>query len=158
MRITKTHIIIVFVAVIGAYCLFYTLRDMLSSEENKIKRIFSSIAEEVESRAVFGATKYLSTDFRLEHDFSGFESISYATVKRMLLVFYKNFESPIVKIESISVELKGDNMALVEFAGYLADKKQPGRAYYSGNATLKKIDNEWLITNAKIMKRELQQK
>jgi hypothetical protein len=153
MRITRTTIIIAIIAAIGVYCLVVTIRNLLLSEEEKIKRVFYAIADAAHEKSVTGVTKYLSTDFKLEYDFYGYESADYASASLLLLAFYNQVDEPTVKIESISVEVK-ENTAFASLSGYFTHKDDPNRLYYDCAANLKKKDNEWLITSAKARSRE----
>jgi hypothetical protein len=148
MKITKTTVIVAIIAAVGIYCLFITIRNLFLSEEEKVKRVFYAIADAAEEKSLTGVTKYLSPEFKIESDFYGLESVSYPFVSRFLIALYRQFDEPKVKIESIVVEVE-EGAASASLTGYFSHKDDPRRLYYECAATLKKKDEEWLITSAK---------
>jgi len=149
MKITRASVIVAIIAAVGIYCLIITIRNLFLSEEEKIKRIFYAIADAAHEKSVPGVTKYLSADFKLECEFYNYdENLKGLSPSRLLLALYRQFDEPTIKIESISVEVKGET-ASASLSGYFTHKDDPGRLYYDCAANLKKKDDEWLITSAK---------
>lgn len=144
MKLQKKHILIGLAGAIGIYFLVNALYNFFLSEEQKVKKVFYSMASDIESKSVLGFGAYFTDDAKIRYHALEMDP---KQIGPFLFARLRDYDDIKVSFSELSVELK-NNEAVVTFGGSARAAKQRTVGSFEGTARLRKIDGDWRVFDA----------
>jgi len=142
MRLQKHHIIIGFISVIVLYFVANGIYNYFLSEEQKIKRLFSQMASDIEEKDVLGFGGYFASDAQVHYRGIDIPANQIGFFLRGQLERRNNLK---VSYKELAIELKENGKAIVTFIAEATNMVERTRGAIEGTVKLIKKDNEWKV-------------